>query len=123
MIHEVFNPKTGFLESNWEGEVTLGQIIDYIRRTKENTSYPRKLKILTSTEKARLMLGVEELEEISKENKLSVKNYEVIIDAFVVDEALVAALSTMYQKVSAVKNYIFRIFSTREAAEEWLAKV
>ncbi len=123
MIQEFFNPSSGILESTWEGPTDLQEIIDYIRRTKVNPDYPRKLKILTFAEKALLTVSLDDLNLIAQENKQSVENYIYIVDAFIVDEAIVAALSTMYKKVSAVKNYQFNIFSSREAARNWLDSI
>jgi hypothetical protein len=120
MVREVFNEEKGWLDSYWEGETPLSEIIDYIRRTKYNPDYPRRLKILTHSENAIINLNLEDLHTISFENKLSVERYEAIIDAFIVDAALVAALTTMYQQVSSVKGYFFKVFSTTEAAEGWL---
>jgi hypothetical protein len=120
MITEKFNTETGLLESKWEGEVQLSEIIDYIVRTKENTNYPRHLKIITSAENAILSLNFQDLKQISEENKLSVERYSAIIDAFVVDKAVEAALTTMYEQVSEIRGYTFKVFSTKEAALEWL---
>jgi hypothetical protein len=120
MISERFNPSNGFLETNWEGDIGLEEIIEYIRRTKLNTQYPRRLKILTTAEKAVFNLTIDDLVKISMENELSVGRYDLIIDAFVVDKAVESALTTMYKSVSAAKNYYFQVFSSREAAKNWL---
>jgi hypothetical protein len=120
MVTEVFDKEKGCLVSTWEGDVILSEVADYIRRTKTNKEYPRKLKILTHAENASLKLGLNDLYLISKENKESIANYEAIIDAFIVDAALGTALSTMYQQVSTTKDYYFKVFSSLEAALEWL---
>lgn len=123
MIRETFNSTEGYLESTWSGHVDLQEIVAYIRRLKENTDYPRKLKILTNALDARIYLSMDELQIISGETKKTLKNYNSIMDAFFVQEAIVAALSTMYMKMSQMKNYGFRIFSSKEAAEHWLSGI
>lgn len=120
MISEIFNPSNGFLESTWEGDVSLEEIIEYIRRTKANTEYPRRLKILSLAEKAVYSLTIADMVKISAENELSVEKYDLIIDAFVVAKAVESALTTMYKNVSSVQNYYFHVFSSREAAKNWL---
>jgi len=120
MISELFNDESGYLESNWTGAITLQEVVSYIRRVKENFNYPRKLKILTSAVEAQVALSIDDLTVISDENKESLKNYESVSDAFVVDQAIAAALTIMYQKVSAVRNYNFKVFSSKEAARNWL---
>ena len=121
MIRETFNSTEGYLESNWTGDVSVQEIVAYIRRTKENRDYPRKLKILSNALDASINLSIDDLKLISGENKESLKNYDSITDAFVVQEAIVAALSTMYMKISQVRDYRFKIFSTKQAAEHWLS--
>ena len=120
MIKEHFNKETGYMESLWIEDVVLDDIVQYIRRTKANKDYPRKLKILTDATKANMKLRPEDLKVIAEENALSVENYDFIADAFVADTALVAALSTLYKDVSKIPNYYFKVFSSFEAGLNWL---
>ena len=120
MVTADFNNETGILDSKFEGDVTLKEIVDYIRATKENAIYPRLLKILTDSTRANMNFNHDDLEVIVNENLESIKRYEFIIDAIVLDSPKETALSILYQKISAASNYRFQVFSTREAAIEWL---
>lgn len=123
MISNIFNTDKGYLESIWEGEVSLDQIVHYIRETKENKDYPRKLKILSFAHKSTLLLEPDDLRVIAKENERSVAQYDSIVDAFIANEAQIAALSMLYEKFSRIQGYKFKVFSTPEAAMEWLEKM
>lgn len=123
MISNTFITDKGYLESVWEGEINLDQIVKYIRETKENKEYPRKLKILSFAHKSTLLLKPDDLRVIAEENEQSVAQYDTIIDAFVANEAQIAALSMLYEKISRIPGYKFKVFSTPEAAMDWLEKM
>lgn len=120
MITNIYIEEKGILESRWEEEVTLEQIVDYIRQTKNNYNYPRNLKIITYASEAELALKPDDLKVIVEENIQSLANYDTIVDAFIANEAQVAALSFLYEKFSRMETYKFKVFSTQEAAMEWL---
>ena len=122
MVISEFNNETGFLDSRFEGTVTTKQIVDYIDATKENTTYPRVLKILTDATKADMVFYHEELSLIVEANFKSLEQYEYIIDAIVLSSPKETALSLLYQELSKTNKYKFQVFSTREAAIEWLEK-
>lgn len=123
MITNTFLPDKGILESIWEGDVTLDQIVTYIRETKQNREYPRKLKIITHAHTSNMLLMPDDLRVIVEENIQSLAQYETIIDAFIANEAQTAALSILYEKFSRMPTYKFKVFSTPEAAMEWLEKM
>lgn len=123
MITNTFLPDKGVLESIWGGEVNLDQIVNYIRETKENKEYPRKLKIITHAHASNLLLQPDDLRVIVEENNQSLSHYDAIIDAFIANEAQVAALSILYEKFSRMPTYKFKVFSTPDAAMDWLEKM
>jgi len=118
-----FNPETGILESRFEDEVTLKEIIDYIDATRKNQNYPRKLKILTLASNAMFNFSPDDLMEIVKANNKSIEKYEYIIDAIVVSDTKTTALSMLYQQFSKTNKYKFNIFSTYEGAVKWLEQI
>jgi len=120
MVITKFDSKTGILYSNFQDKVSLKDIVDYIRKTKENISYPRKLKILTDATDATMNFGPADLMKIVFENEQSLKNYEAITDAIVVDTPKVAALSVLYGDFAKNEKYNFKVFSTKESARNWL---
>ena len=120
MVLTNFNHQTGILDSKFEGDVTLKEIVDYIVATKENKSYPRLLKILTDATKANMNFSASDLSVIVNENNKSIEKYNFIIDAIVIESPKETALSFLYQEIAKNKKYKFQVFSTREAAKEWL---
>jgi len=120
MVLTEFNEKSGILHSKFDGVVSLLEVVEYIRATKNNTTYPRDLKILTDSREAIMNFNVDDLDVIVLENTQSIKNYDSITDAIVLDGAIETALSLLYQELSKLKNYKFNVFSTEKAALNWL---
>ena len=120
MVKTTFNQQTNILESQFKGDVFLNEILDYIQATKENTTYPRKLKILTDAQHAAFKFNVNDLKSVVTENNKSLNNYQAIIDAIIIDSPETAALTVLYQELARNEKYHFNVFSTQEAAVNWL---
>jgi hypothetical protein len=120
MVIAQFNPQTKILESKFEGNVTLAEVVNYIIATKENNSYPRKLKILTDSIDAIFNFTIEDLEIIVEENYKSLEKYDLIIDAIIIDDPKNTVLSMLYLELVKTNKYKFEIFATKSAAIDWL---
>lgn len=120
MILTNFNHHKGIIETNFEGDVTIKEIVDYIIATKENESYPRFLKILTNATEANMDLSIDDLSIIVEENYKSLKKYDTIIDAIIIEKPKETALTMLYQRLAKNDKYRFKIFYTKEAAIRWL---
>lgn len=121
MVDSKFNSELGFLDSKFEGDVIKKEIVDYIDATRLNKSYPRKLKILTDSTNANMVLAKNDLKAVVEANLKSLEQYDYIIDAIITENPKETAFSFLYKELSATKKYKFEVFSTREAAIEWLS--
>jgi len=117
-----FNHQTGILETKYMGNIYLQEVVDYIRSTKENKDHPRDLKIISDASQAIFVFTINDLEVIINENNASLEKYDSIIDALIVEDPKSTALSILYQRLERNNKYKFNVFSTNEAAEEWLDK-
>ena len=122
MVSAEYNKQKGILISKFEGKLTLKEVVDYIVATKENKSYPRKLKILTDATKSEMVFKHGDLSVIVEENYNSLEKYEQIIDAIIIESTKETAFSVLYKEMAKTNKYKFSIFSTREAALQWLEK-
>ena len=120
MVSTLFNPQTKILESKFEGNVTLAEVVNYIVATKENKTYPRKLKILTDSVDGIFNFTIEDLKIIVEENYKSLEKYELIIDAIIIDDPNNTVLSMLYLELAKTNKYKFEIFATKSAALDWL---
>lgn len=110
MITYKFNNQKGVLETNFEGEITLKEIVDYIIDTKQNKAYPRTLKIITDTSHSTFNLHANDLKIIIEENYKSLENYHCIIDAIMTDNPKNTAISMLYQELAKTHKYKFDVF-------------
>lgn len=122
MVNEKFNIKTNILETDYIGEVSLTEVVNYITATKNNKQYPRVLKIISDARNAEFNFSIEDLNIIMEENYKSLKNYSGIIDAIIVDNPKNTVLTVLYQELAKTKKYKFEIFATKKAAITWLNK-
>jgi len=99
MILTEFDYKTNILHTKFEGEITLLEVVEYIRATKNNKEYPRILKILTDASTSKMNLDFEDLEVIVSENYKSIEKYDCIIDAIVLENPKETALSFLYKEL------------------------
>jgi len=120
MLEKKFNTSTNILETTFKGNVTLIEIVNYIRATKNNIQYPRVLKILTDARNSLFNFSIEDLNIIMEENYKSLENYDFIIDAIVVDNPKNTVLSMLYLELVKTNKYKFEVFSTKSAALNWL---
>ena len=120
MVDFKFNTVTNVLETNYLGDVSCAEIVDYIRDIKVNTEFPRILKILSDTRSSVFNFSIEDLNKIVEANNQSLKNYDAIIDAIIVDDPKNTVLTFLYKKLAASKKYKFEIFATKKAALNWL---
>ncbi len=120
MITTNFNAHKGIIETNFEGDVTIKEIVDYIITTKENESYPRFLKILTDATEANMDFTLDDLSIIVEENSKSLEKYDTIIDAIIIEKPKETALTFMYQRLAKNNKYRFKIFYTKAGAIKWL---
>lgn len=122
VVKAIFNNQLGILDSKFEDHVSIEEIVDYIRATKNNKTHPRTLKILTDATQAIMDFSPDDLMRIVEENNKSLLQYDFIIDGIVINGPRETALSFLYQELAKTDNYKFEIFSTRKTAQEWLEK-
>ncbi len=122
MITYKFNTKIGILETTVIGEVSPKDFSNYIISLSEDKSLPKILKIFTDASKGRFSKNInsEDLSIIVEANNKSLAVREKICTAFILSSSFETALGYLYKKVSNAKNYYFNIFSTKEAALNWL---
>lgn len=120
MVITSFDQHSGILDSRFDGEVTVQEIVDYIDATRLNKSYPRVLKILTDATNAQMNFPPAEIPQIVEANYKSLEQYELIIDGIVIDTPRETALTMLYQELAATNKYRFEVFASRDAAISWL---
>ena len=124
MVISKFNSKTGVLETKFEGEVSVKDIRDYILSIRKNKSLPPVVKIYSDATNARFEENVsrKDLEIFLEENRITLTQKKFAYDAFVISSTLETALGMLYRELNKIDNYKVEVFSTKEAAINWLNK-
>ncbi|HCE53905.1 MAG: hypothetical protein APF83_03315 [Lutibacter sp. BRH_c52] len=121
MVSAKFNHRTAILESKFEGELTLKELIACSITIKENASYPRFLKKLIDSKKAFVNFSSNELSLLADEHDKIVEKYDYIVTAIILDTPRETAFAMIYQNLIKNNKSKFQLFSTREAAVRWLS--
>ena len=120
MINSKFNKQTGIIEKELIGDISLAEIINDMIRVKENKLYPRLLKIKANSTNANFKFSVNDLEIISNERNKTLEQYDLIVEAIIVNNPETTVKSMLYQESKTTDKYRFRIFSTDKGASDWL---
>ena len=122
MITYKFNKEKDIIETLIKGDTSIKDLTEYILKLSEDEHLPKKLKILSDARNGNFTSDTEtdDLEKIVEANYRSLAVRDVIYDAFVLSSPVETAMGQLYKEFSKADNYFFNIFSTKEAAEEWL---
>jgi len=123
MIDSAFNSETGLLETKLYGSITKSEVIEYISTLRDpENDYPGRLKIITDATEAEMGFSREELGEVLKTVDDHPGMYDSVTDAMIMSNPRATALSMILELFTKKSPYRMKIFSTREAALEWLSK-
>lgn len=123
MITTHYNNSTKILEVTFTGDITVQEMKNYIVSLRENKDLPSKLRILSDASKAKFAERVSknDLIDFLNENKKTLSRMEYVYDAYVITGTFETALGVLYKTLNTIKNYSFNVFSTKEAAYNWLS--
>jgi len=120
MVFAEYNHQTAILESKFEGELTVKELVECSIPTKENEPYPRFLKILIDSTKATANFPSSDLSILAKKHHKIIEKYNYIITAIILDTPKETAFAMLFQSLTKNSKSKFQLFSTREAALRWL---
>jgi len=120
MINPTFNKQSNILETKFKSDIYAKDILDYIIAFKDNTSYPRKLKGIIDARDAAFKFSFRDLRSFNDAKTESLKSYDIVIFAILINSPATAAISTLYEAIANNEKYKFKVFSTEEAAIIWI---
>lgn len=120
MVFAKFNHQTAILESKFEGKITVNDLVEYSLTIKENTSYPRFLKILIDSKKGIANFPSNDLSLLAEEHHKVVEKYDYIVTAIILETPKETAFAMLFQNLIKNNKSKFQLFATREAAINWL---
>ena len=120
MVLTEFNHQTAILESKFEGELTVEDLVAHNILMNENESYPSFLKILIDSTKATVKFPSSDLPILAEKHLEIIEKYNYIVTAIILDSPKETAFAILFQKLTENKKFEFQLFASREAALKWL---
>ena len=120
MIQAEFNEDKQILETTLTGVTTIKEIKDYYASLPAMKNLPKRLKVLIDSKNARYQFTDTDLKLISDSVLPLFNHFEVIIEAIIESSPYETALAFMYEKRTEMKNFRFRVFSSKDTACIWL---
>ena len=120
MITREYEAETCTLKAKFAGNLTLDELLQHLNHLSESDEYDRRLHILTDGHEAKVDFPVDAIESVMAATAKAVQGYVSVREAILVDGPLEAAYATIYQSINDIENYCVQVFSTIEAAQEWL---
>lgn len=122
MITFEFNTKLGILETTLTGKIGIDEIVQYYNQLKGNNDLPQNLKNLINSNKAQYSFLDKDLNTIANSIKELLDQLNSLQEAIVQTSPYETAMAMLYERMVYYNNYQFGVFSTREAAIEWLSQ-
>jgi len=116
-----FNEEDGILELKTEGLMKVKDIISHYVHITSDDSLPEKMKVLIDSRGTRMDLRVEDIALTNEAVKQAMRKFRFLKEAIIVDKPYETVIATMFERFySKMDNYLFRVFSTENAARNWL---
>lgn len=120
MITSNYNTELQLLEVSYSGSISMKDLVEFGNQIYGNKKLPRKLCILTDVSRAQYKISTAELSELMSHIEQHLLAFEYIKAAFVQSKPRETDYSMLLSSENTIQNYFRAIFSTREAALEWL---
>ncbi len=122
MIHYHFDRQDNILYVHYKGETRIEDIVNYVEGVAEDEKLPCNLYTLEDRSDAIIKHSVRENIKIFNAVKAHRKKFSFVKVASVnpTPESATSAFQYAHILSRKLKNYHFRVFSTREAALHWL---
>ncbi|MFC2103915.1 STAS/SEC14 domain-containing protein [Bacteroidota bacterium] len=115
-----YSLKTDIFLVIFEGKITFEEIVNYLKDFSDLEDLPNDLLLLYDLSNVELNFAPAEIKMISHVADLSTQKYSSIKTAFLVDKPKMTAYSTLFSNLADEIKTQRKIFSTKEAALEWL---
>lgn len=120
MITRKFDKEKKILIVKYIGKITINEILNYITSVADDKTLPRDLKIIEYTDDIEYDFDVNEISEITNELRKQIKKFDSVKMCIIHTKPLPTAYSVIYIRESTIKDYTIKLFSTKEAAMQWL---
>ncbi len=116
----IYSFEDNIFQVKFIGEIKFADIVSYLNEFSKIDNLPEDLLLLYEAQNVDFKFDPEKVDIISKKAEDSTQNYKSIKTAFLVNEPKLSVYSTLFSKIPVQKKTQRNIFSTKQAAIQWL---
>lgn len=120
MITFEYNPEKEIIYVKYDGLITLQDLIEYMKGLTEQTIQLKRIKVLEDARDGYVSDDIQDVDEILKTFQHYSKQREHVVIATIQDKPVETALNLLFQSLLDIPNHHYKVFSTQEAAINWL---
>ena len=120
MIDISYNEKLGVVCTKTGGELSIDEILGHYREIRQNTTFPRDLKVIIDCRSTRLAVKLDDVSRIIKAARSTLPKYTRLREAILITAPYETVVATLFEQNARFKNYHFKLFNSKNAALRWL---
>ena len=120
MITLDFNKETKILVNTLSGTIDISDVLNMYHQIEHHDSLSANLKIIIDSQEARYSFTEKDLQKIANAIKHLLTKFNSIQEAIIQSTPYETAMAVLYEQMVHFDNFKFKVFSTREAAKQWL---
>ena len=120
MITIDFDTDSKILLNTLSGTIDISDVLNMYHQIEYHGSLPANLKIIIDSQEARYSFTEKDLQKIANAIKHLLTKFNSIQEAIVQSTPYETAMAVLYEQMVHFDNFRFKVFSTREAAIQWL---
>lgn len=120
MITRFFDQKQKIMLVEFSGEIKVENVIEHINILFTEYELPIDLRVLEDARKATYDMTIDENDQILEQVSKYVNQFNTIASAFLQDKPYETAINLDYQYLVPFSNMKYKVFTTKEAALNWL---
>ena len=120
MITLDFNKETKILVNTLSGTIDISDVLNMYHQIEHHDSLSANLKIIIDSQEARYSFTEKDLQKIANAIKHLLTKFNSIQEAIIQSTPYETAMAVLYEQMVHFDNFQFKVFTTREAAIQWL---
>lgn len=120
MIAINFNAENNILVNTLSGPIDISDVLNMYHQIEHHGSLPANLKIIIDSQKARYSFTEKDLQKIANAIKHLLTKFNSIQEAIIQSTPYETAMAVLYEQMVQIENFRFKVFSSYEAAIQWL---
>ncbi len=120
MIKISYNDELGVLQTKTGGDLSIEEILGHYDEIRQNDTYPRDLKVMIDCRSTRLAVRLDDVTRIVEAAKSTIPRYKRLREAILITAPYETVVATLFEQNARFGNYNFRLFSSENAALQWL---